>query len=101
MLGVAMKNTVIEVRLLSYVHLTDVTAVMSFAHQQVDLDGQVQKDTWLVRTTIVHDGQAGSSVIAEQNAKTQDLRPMLAKTSTRYGLGTDETAALSLVRNLR
>lgn len=98
---VAMKNaTIIEVRLLSYTHLTDVTAVMSFASQQVDLHGVAQKDSWMIRTTIVHDGQAGSSLIAEQNVKTADLRPMLARTSTRHGLSTDETAALSLIRSL-
>lgn len=95
-----MKNTVIEVRLLAYTHLTDVTAIMSFASQEVSLDGGL-RGTWMIRTTIVHDGQAGSSVIAEQNVKTEDLRPMLAKTSTRFGLSSDETAALTLIRSIR
>lgn len=95
----APRAPVIEVRLLAYTHLTDKTAVLSFASQEVDMHGNVES-TWILRTTIVTDGVPGSSLIAEQHVKTADLRPMLAKTSTRYGLLSDKTAALSLIRSL-
>ena len=74
--------------------------MMIFASQEVDHHYVVQP-TWTVRTSIVKaDGSAGSSLVVAQTVRTEDLCPFLAKTSTRYGWGADESAALSLIRSM-